>query len=350
MSTKAKQYDGDLAVAALVLNIILTATQIGFVADGLMAVSGQGWFLSLLFAIVIATGLLHSQFVLNRLWIRDIPVRYAWCLAILTGAIISMMSVWGMTRLAEPWTYKWYFGAFLGALVPLETTLLANMTTETFALAGDGWFSGSLTERLLAVVNPYKGKHESAPSGETLGASSEASVAPSSRQATAQDKSALAEVPPAALPAAQAEPVAQTEPAQSAKPTSPAPGIAPLRVKVETVQTEQESTPILTPTLVSNTRQATYSFSGERVTVVIHGEMSKRKWKDLHCQLRRISTIKFDDATSTNQNGGRLRTLSGRVSFPERSGKKNKRKRENARQKHIEEVLEILKSVVERDH
>lgn len=340
MSTTAKQYDGDLAVAALVLNIALTATQIGFVADGMMTVSSQGWFLSLLYAIVIATGLLHSQFVLNRLWSRSIPIRYAWCLAILTGAIIGMMSVWSMTRLAEPWTYKWYFGTFLGVLVPLQTTLLANMTTETFALAGKGWFAGSLTERLLAVVLPYKGKsetvkhrqgalHDATFIEEALAVSQDAAVAPSSVEATPQEETALAKE--TALSAY----VEQTEPET--------PGTIPSPVVVPEVR-KAEQTPILT----STTTNATYSFSGERVTIVVHGEMSKRQWKELHSDLRRVSTINFDDAhKSTSQDGRWVRTLSGKVSFPERSGKKNRRKRENARQRHIEELLEILKSVVE---
>lgn len=96
MFTLTRQYDRDLAVATLVLNILLTATQIGYVADGLMTVSGQGLFLSLLFAVVTATGFLLSQFLLQSLCLRQRSLTrvYAWCLAVINAGTISIMSVW----------------------------------------------------------------------------------------------------------------------------------------------------------------------------------------------------------------------------------------------------------------
>ena len=77
--------------------------------------------------------------------------------------------------------------------------------------------------------------------------------------------------------------------------------------------------------------------------------MSKRKWKELHSQLRRVSFVTFDEAEkSQSQDGGRERILQGKITFPERKGKKNKKKRENARVRHLEMLNEQIQEIVDR--
>lgn len=358
MATTTKQYDGDLAVATLVLAFLLTLTQIGFVADGLMAVSGQGWFLSLLFAIVIATGLLHSQFVLTRLMEIALPRRYAWCFCGLTASITGMMSIYGMTALSQPWTYKWFLGAFLGSLVPLQTTLLANMTTGMFSLAGKNWYRGSISESVFSVVLSKRGK--SLVAAQAPKASPPATLAPSLALTLAVEEeekvleetpssNAVEQSPPPVVPGP-AAPLAAEPPVTAAKPVVPV-----VQSSVQTTtQTVIKPTPLTTsePIFSSATRSATYSFNNEdRVTLRLHAGMTKRQWKDLHSELRRLGGILWDDVEVTkepSQDGSRVRTLSGKITFPEHKGKKTKQKRENARIRHMETLLDQLKAVVER--
>lgn len=333
MSSQTRQYDGDLAVAALGLNILLTATQIGFVADGMMIAGRQGWFVSLLFALVIATGLLHSQFVLKRLWQRGLPTRYAWCFAALTGAITLVMAVWSMTRLAEPWTLRWYLGAYLGVMVPLQTTLLANMAGGVFELAGKDWFEGSLTEKLVSVVLPdwnlvcpEKPAKPTTQLEHALGVSQEASVAPSPVDRSVPAEKALAEL---------ADEV-EIQPSDLAA--------APLAVPVFLPSCEQQPA----AEFVSTTRKATISFNGEQVSLRVSSAMPKRKWKEMHSEIRRIASIEWGDARKAVDRGGvRERSLSGTVIFPERHGRKGGNQ-QHARQKHRQELLELLKRVVDR--
>ena len=316
MYTLTRQYDRDLAVATLVLNILLTATQIGYVADGLMTVSGQGWFLSLLFAVVTASGFLLSQFLLSRLRQKSLTRIYAWCLAALNAATISIMSVWGMTQLAEPWTARWYFGAFLAILIPLETMLLANMTVVLFSL------TASVKVRGTAVIQPDR-LSESMPL-----------TALSPEVSLGAESSAQLETP---------EPELESEP--PAEPV-PAPQLAHEPAQELVLSKEPDTAPILT----AQTGAATISFYEERVEVrLAAGGMSKRLWKDLHSELRRIGSIRWDGAEkSTSQEGGRLRLLTGRIVYPQSRGKKSKDKMENARLRHIEQLQQLLKSVIER--
>lgn len=336
-----RQYDGDLAVATLALSFLLTATQIGFVADGLMMVSGQGWFLSLLFAIVIATGLLHSQFLMNRLFEKALPRRYAWLFGGLTAVITGLMSVWGMTRLSEAWTYKWAMGIFLGTLVPLQTTLLANMTTGMFALAGRNWYKGSLCEKFFAVVSTSRAEVAQAAEArpaqapeETLGASS-------------VDTAAASLAPP---PIAAPEPVPSPAPLQAspreerlAEEPQPTLSSAPPSQDQSRYHERSHNSPILN----SESRIASFSFSEERVSIRIKSHLSKRQWKDLHSRLRRVASITWDDVEkTTSQDGQRERILTGRVSYPDSRGKKNRKKREAARLRHLDELLRQLKELV----
>lgn len=359
MATTIKQYDGDLAVATLVLAFLLTLTQIGFVADGLMAVSGQGWFLSLLFAIVIATGLLHSQFVLTRLMEIALPRRYAWCFCGLTASITGMMSVYGMTALSQPWTYKWFLGAFLGSLVPLQTTLLANMTTGMFSLAGSNWYRGSISESVLSVVLFKRGKSLVTPPAPK--AEPSVTLAPSLTLTITVDEEKVLEETPSSDAVEQSPPPVVPEPVApmtsepqvfAAKPADPVSESSvktdpePIAPAIQKSAPQTKSEPILT----SATRRAIYSFDQERVSLKVHGEMSKRQWKDLHSELRRVGGILWDDVEvqrDLSQEGARVRMLSGKILFPEHKGKKTKQKRENARIRYMETLLDQLKAVVE---
>ncbi len=305
-----RQYDGDLAVATIALNLILAATQIGFVADGLMMISGQSKFLSALFAIVIATGLLHSQFVSHRLWAKLLPRRYAWCFAGLTASITGLMAVIAMTQLAQPWTPKWYFGAFLGILVPLQTMFLANMTSELFLLAGINWFTGSYCETIVAVVFPRPAPPLSHPLRETKIEETQSS----------DSKEEL--LTPIFSPV-----------------TTPAPS------SIETTGPEQ----LLAPPSTIFFSDTTLSLHGEWVVIRVKGDLSKRRWKELHSELRRTASINWGDATRAKHQDGRSeRVLEGRIVFPKSTGKKNKKKRENSRAQHLEEILQQIKVVVSR--
>lgn len=380
MSTATRQYDGDLAVATLVLSVLLTGTQIGFVADGMMMITGQGWFLSLLFAIVIATGLLHSQFVSHRLWAKIMPRHYAWLFGALTATITGMMAIWGMTRLSDPWTYKWYLGAFLGALVPLQTMLLANMTSEMFLLAGDSWFAGSYTQKIVAVVRGQRQKRDTSveDANPLEMASADAATALGAPASVAQPKVIIAEVlpdsvspvltvdgaPPQALPL-------QEELAQSIDTTGDHPSndtdvhtvessaaidqspaqVEPVSTPVAVTQKPawQEKLPVHTPSITVDTPSARLSVAGNQVVIKVSGELSKRKWKDLHLELRRVNHINWSDASrAKGQDGPRERVLSGTISFPESKGKKNKKKRETQRTRHLEMLMQQLKEIVEQ--
>lgn len=380
MSTATRQYDGDLAVATLVLSVLLTGTQIGFVADGMMMVTGQGWFLSLLFAIVIATGLLHSQFVSHRLWAKIMPRHYAWLFGALTATITGMMAIWGMTRLSEPWTYKWYLGAFLGALVPLQTMLLANMTSEMFLLAGNSWFAGSYTQKIVAVVQGRKQKRDTSVGGanplEVANADAEAALGASA--SVAPPKVIIAEVlpdsespaltvdgaPPLALPLQEelAQSLDTTDdhlPAgdhihsvQSSETVGSSPALTqPVSTPVVVTQKPawHEKVPVQTPSVTVDTPNARLSVAGNQVVIKVSGELSKRKWKDIHLELRRVNHINWADASrAKGQDGPRERVLSGTISFPESKGKKNKKKREAQRAQHLEMLMQQLKAIVEQ--
>src|SRR6516225_4886654 len=129
-----KEYDGTLAVAALVLAAVLQVLQINFIADGLAMASGQGWFLSTLFAIVISTGLLFSTFVTRRLWSKEMPYVYSVIFGAIALLVTGGMSAWFLTMAAEPLTIKWWFALFLGLASPAQTILLGNMTNEMLDL------------------------------------------------------------------------------------------------------------------------------------------------------------------------------------------------------------------------
>lgn len=380
MSTATRQYDGDLAVATLVLSVLLTGTQIGFVADGMMMVTGQGWFLSLLFAIVIATGLLHSQFVSHRLWAKIMPRHYAWMFGALTATITGMMAIWGMTRLSVPWTYKWYLGAFLGALVPLQTMLLANMTSEMFLLAGNSWFAGSYTQKIVAVVQGRKQKRDTSveDANPLEVANADAETALGASASVAPPKVIIAEVlpdsespeltvdgaPPQALPLQEelAQSLDTTDnhlPAddhihsvQSSETVGSSPAASqPVSKPVAVTQKPvwHEKVPDQTPSLTVDTPNARLSVAGNQVVIKVSGELSKRKWKDIHLELRRVNHINWADASrAKGQDGPRERVLSGTISFPESKGKKNKKKREVQRAQHLEMLMQQLKAIVEQ--
>jgi hypothetical protein len=311
MSTLTRRYDGDLAVATLVLNLLLAATQIGFVADGLMMISEQGWFLSLLFAIVIASGLLFSQFALSRLWERSLNGHYAWCLGIFNASIIGLMSVWGMTQLSEPYTYRWYFGVFLGVLVPLQTTFLARISTEMFNLAGSHkeWFPGSYTAKILTLA----------------------------RLRSDQKRESLEAVK---LPT-----VAQPEPISEVALVKDEP--TPVLVSEVEPEVKPQANRADAVILNSETALASISFTRERVSVLIKSDLSKRQWKELHSKLRRVPGVIFEEVQkSLSDDGKPERSLSGRVIYPESKGNKNRQKRDSARLRHLESLLSQIKSLI----
>jgi hypothetical protein len=119
---------------------------------------------------------------------------------------------------------------------------------------------------------------------------------------------------------------------------------APLAVPVFAPPGEQQPA----AEFVSTTRKATISFNGEQVSLRVSSAMPKRKWKELHSEIRRIASVEWGDARKALDRGGmRERTLSGTVIFHERYGRKSNNQ-QSTRQKHRQELLELLKGVVDR--
>jgi len=99
--------------------------------------------------------------------------------------------------------------------------------------------------------------------------------------------------------------------------------------------------------ILRNDGVATISLSGERLSVCIGANPSKSRWKDLHSELRRIPHVVWDSAGKGEaQDGNRSRMLEGVIKVPAPKGKKNRKKMENAKQRHLEAVSAEIRRIV----
>ena len=118
MSMTMKEYDGMLAVACIVLAVVLQALQISFIADGLVMSSHQGYIMAVLMAIVISSGFFYSVFTSHRLWLKEMPRRYAWILGSLAGFLVGAMAALSLSSSTQIGAFRWWLGIFIGLSVP----------------------------------------------------------------------------------------------------------------------------------------------------------------------------------------------------------------------------------------
>jgi hypothetical protein len=183
VQSTVREYDGTLAVSAFVLAAVLQVLQITFIADGLERVSGQGWLLSILFAIVISSGLLFGTFVTKRFLSTNMSPIFAWTFAALAAIVTGGMAAWTIASGVETGTGRWWFALYLGAVTPAQTVLLGIMSDDLFDMAGPNFWSNSIFRHFFSLVRPaakYDERRQSAsvPSIEEREPSVSVAVAP----------------------------------------------------------------------------------------------------------------------------------------------------------------------------
>ena len=326
-----KEYDGTLAIACIILAVMLNALQINFIADGLASVSGQDYLMAVVYAIVVTFGLMFSMFAGHRLSSKHLSQRYSFALALVASLLTGGMAGWSLSHTAGIWSAKWCFGIFIGATIPGQTVVLCKLTNGMLDLAGSGWWDKSMVRKLFAVVLPARPSHvpsqTEAPivttEAELVDALAAPAVVQKSNSVDPQLPRSGATSPPAAeIPLDDQELEAISEP--------------------EIVEPIEESYLIL-----RNDGVATISLSGERLSVCIGANLSKSRWKDLHSELRRIPFVVWDSAEKgEDQAGNSARMLEGVIKVPPPKGKKNRKKMENAKQRHLEAVSAEIRRLV----
>ena len=282
VQSTVRQYDGTLAVSAFVLAAVLQVLQITFIADGLERVSGQGWFLSILFAIVISSGLLFGTFVTKRLLATNMPPLYSWTFAALAAIVTGGMAAWAIASDVEAGTGRWWFALYLGAVTPAQTILLGIMSDELFDLAGPNFWSNSVFAHFFSVVRP--GKRASA------------------RRYSAEERGRPACIPPVQ---AEVELVALAQELERA---------VALEALGEDVDTEVAS-PVVVP---AEEQKFEKVFANDRLSIELLGErelrlrvenMSRNKLKDLRSALQRACpAVNWHNPLS---GGNRVRVMFG---------------------------------------
>lgn len=327
-----KEYDGTLAVACIILSVMLNALQITFIADGLALVSGQDYLLAVVYAIVVTFGLMFSMFAGHRLSSKHLSQRYSMTLALVASMLTGGMAGWSLSYSAGAWSAKWCFGIFIGATIPGQTIVLCKMTNGMLDLAGSGWWDKSMVRRLLSVVLPALPSH--------VPSSTEAPIVKSEAELVDAGKAAAAVV-------SESESVDVQLPAGGAT-TVPATDIPLEEDELEAVSEPEIIEPVEERYLIlRNDGVATISLNGERLSVCIGANLSKSRWKGLHSELRRIPHVVWDSAEKGEaQDGNRSRMLEGVIKVPQPKGKKNRKKMENAKQRHLEAVSAEIRRIV----
>lgn len=383
MNMTMKEYDGTLAVACIVLAVVLNALQISHITDGLMMASRQNYPLSVMFAVVISCGLMYSVFAGHRLKGKGQALAYSWALATLAGLLTGGMAAWSLSHTAGLWSFRFWIGVFLGASIPVQTLVLCNMTTGMFDLAGSSWWNNSWLKSVLSLVlpadskvHPKKVPSKRMESAEVVLTSDDvkSALAVVSRELVLDSDIDSPNSEPVSQPVVVQE--AQVKLEASAPVKKEAPAVAkevepskldlPAPVQVDPVvvsdavsqdalpKPQVTSAPVaaredVRPVVVSDAGTVKISLSGDRITLLVRQELSKSKWKDLHSQLRRVASVSWDNAErAESEDGKRDRVLEGVILIPERKGKKGKKKREGARQRHLDAVSAEVQALVQR--
>lgn len=317
MNMTMKEYDGLLAVACIVLAVVLQALQISFIADGLVMASHQGYVMAILMAIVISSGFFYSVFTSHRLWLRDLPRRYAWILGSLAGFLVGAMAAWSLSSSTQIGTFRWWLGIFIGLTIPGQTLALCNMTNEMFELAGSGWWRRFKTDSINQRTTM---------------------VAPAVEQA-AEPQAVTISQPIAS------EPVLNTVGSDDILNSAHTNVEIRAMADVSHSSVPQESH----AQIVTDTDVFHISITGDRVNVRVGRQLSNRKWKILHAELRRIPSIIWDDAQKAKPaEGGVERSVSGMVRMPAIKGKKNRQKRRAAREQQLNAIARRLQELAEQ--
>lgn len=313
MSMTMKEYDGMLAVACIVLAVVLNALQISYIADGLVMASHQGYIMATLMAIVISSGLFYSVFTSHRLWLKGQPRYYAWIFGSLAGILVGAMAAWSLSYSAQVGTARWWLGLFLGLTIPGQTLALCNMTNGMLDLAGPGWWkrrkAGSISQR-----------PEQIDASETLVA---------------------APAPPVALHS-----IGPDETRESSQLETQ---VEVEEVRAVTAVSLAQLPEELASIIVSQNSAMQISITGDRIAIRVGRQLSNRKWKQFHLDLRRIPSITWDEAHKASSIEGRAdRTVEGTLRVQPIKGKKNRQKRRAARQQQLDAIAGRLKELVEQ--
>ncbi len=309
-----KEYDGMLAVACIVLAVVLNTLQISYIADGLAMASHQGYIMATLSAFVISSGLFYSVFTGHRLWLKGLPRRYAWILGCLAGCLVGAMAAWSLSYSAAVGSARWWIGILIGFTIPGQTIALCNMTNGMRELAGPIWWRRPRVEPI--IVRPCQPP-------KAIGTSEDTGPEPIPELVWSAD--------------------------------------LPIEVSVESQTRTQEAVRAVTAVshsaspleqaakqIVSSLGALTILLSGERVTVRVGRQLSNRKWKLIHSDLRRIPSILWDEAQKAKSAEGRDRIVSGTIRIQPIKGKKNKKKQRAFRKKQLDAVERRLQELAGR--
>lgn len=305
-----KEYDSMLAVACVVLAVVLNTLQISYIADGLVMASHQGYIMATLSAFVISSGLFYSVFTGHRLWLKGLPRRYAWILGCLAGCLVGAMAAWSLSYSAAVGSPRWWIGILIGFTIPAQTIALCNMTNGMRDLAGTlFWFRPKVKTIIVHPVEPAKAIGTSEDTGPQPVPSADLPIEVSVDSQTRRQEavSAVAAVIHSASPVEQAA-----------------------------------------KQIVSSLGTLRILISGERVTVRVGSQLSNRKWKLIHSDLRRIPSILWDEAQKAKSAEGRDRIVSGTIRIQPIKGKKNKNKQRAFRKKQLDAVERRLQELTGR--
>ena len=306
-----KEYDSMLAVACVVLAVVLNALQISIIADGLVMASQQDYIMAALSAIVISSGLFYSVFTGHRLWLKGLPRLYAWILGCLAGCLVGAMAAWSLSYSAPVGSARWWIGILIGFTIPGQTIALGNMTNGMRDLAGALWWFRPKVKTTMVR-------------------------------------------PPHDPPAVSISDDTGPEPVQTCVDL-------PIEVEAESKTRLQEEVRAVTVVsnlpspveqaanrIVSSHEALAILISGERVTVRVGRQLSNRKWKLIHSDLRRIPAILWDEAQKAKSAEGSDRIVSGTIRIQPIKGKKNKKKQRAARKLQLDAVERRLQELAER--
>ncbi len=313
MNMTMKEYDSMLAVACIVLAVVLNALQISFIADGLVMASQQGYVMAALSAIVISSGLFYSVFTGHRLWLKGLPRLYAWIFGCLAGLLVGAMAAWSLSYSAPIGSARWWIGILIGFTIPGQTIALCNMTNGMRDLAGTLWW---FRPKVKTIIVPP--------------------VEPAPAESTSEDTGPEPVEDCAALPIeSSADSQTRTQEAVCAVP-----------VVVQSPSLPEQ----VSKRIVSDHGALEILIFGDRVKVTVGRQLSNRKWKLLHSDLRRIPSISWDEAQKAKSSEGRdVRILSGTMRLQPLKGKKNKKKQRAARQMQLDAIERRLQLLTERN-
>lgn len=350
---KTSRLDGLLAVSAVLLVVVLTGTSISLVAEAMSRMSGQGYLLSVLLGIAVSVGLFVCQMALIRLTSRRSAITYI----LLASFVIAALSAWYMTGTSQFGTKQWFVGFVMGSVLPLQSVLLGSVAGCLFEMAGSGWapkfkfFKPSLVmpaKVLEAAVKSVPPVSPSTDVGHTLVAPvSQPVSALATKGAEVKPVAEVAGVEPAAKP--EAEPLKAPLGGEKDKKEVAQPQPVKEPAKADVIAAKQREVPVIVAPPVVDTKVGSVKLAreGEFISVRANKSLPKSKWKDLEQELRRYDFVAWEDAGKVvDQTGVKERILTGRIVFPELKGKKNRKKREGARERHIRAVDETLELLV----